>query len=53
MYDHVVDERLGYTEMGGLGFNLYSFSRPAFIIITGLYHYLIMFLLHERAGLGK
>jgi hypothetical protein len=33
MYDHVVDERMGYTEMGGLGFGLYSFSCPAF------YHY--------------
>ena len=53
MYDHVVDERMGYTEMGGLGFDLYSFSWPAFIIIAGLYHYLIMLLLHERAGLGK
>ena len=43
MYDHVVDERMGYTEMGGLGFDLYSFSCPALIIITGLYYYLIMF----------
>ena len=53
MYDHVVDKSMGYTEMGGLGFDLYSFSCPAFIIIAGLYHYLIMLLLHERAGLGK
>ena len=53
MYDHVVDERMGYTEMGGLGFGLYSFSCPTFIIIAGLYYCFIMFLLHERAGLGK